>query len=237
MSPDITLNTKRVSRILKRIVQTIVILVLLLAFTAPALAEGFFDGQSYVGFSAMLAGAKNSRVDSATGSPDPVFTTGAEVITNVGYGLSFTGGWLFDSNWRTELEFSRRSVRLDNIAGPAGTASLEGDLTINAGFINIARDFRGKSFITPYVGLGAGVAIHELDLETVNSAVGLSKRTPTTLAFQAMFGVELEVSDDMDIVVGYRYVNYYAPDYSEFSYDFVDFHNFEMGIRFYIEDW
>ena len=222
---------------MKRIAQTIVSLVLLLAFTAPALAEGFFDGQPYIGFSAMLAGAKNSKVDDATGSPDPVFTSGAEVVTHAGYGLSFTGGWLFDSNWRTELEYSRRNVRLDNIAGSAGTASLVGDLTINAIFINIARDFRGKSFLTPYVGLGAGVAIHELNLEEVNSSVGLSKRTPTTLAFQALFGVELEASDDMDIIVGYRYVNYYAPDYSEFSYDFVEFHNFEVGIRFYLEDW
>ena len=222
---------------MKRIFQTIVSLVLLLALTIPAQAEGFFEGQPYFGISTMLAGAKNSRVSDATGSPDPVFANGAEVVTNVGYGLSFTGGWLLDSNWRTELEFSRRVVRLDNIAGPAGTASLRGDLTINALFINVAKDFRGKSFLTPYVGLGAGVAIHELDLEEVGGSVGLSKRTPTTLAFQAMFGVELEVADDMDIVVGYRYVNYYAPDYSEFSYDFVDFHNFEMGIRFYTEDW
>lgn len=234
---DFPQNTLKVSRLLKRIVKTIVSLVLLLAFTAPALAEGFFEGQPYFGFSAMLAGAKNSKVDDATGSPDPVFTTGAEVITQVGYGLSFSGGWLLDSNWRTELEFSRRNVQLDSITGSAGTASLEGELTINAGFINVARDFRGKSFVTPYVGLGVGVAFHELDLEAINSVANLSNRTATTLAFQALLGVELEVSEDTDIVVGYRYVNYYAPDYSQFSYDFVDFHNFELGIRFYVEDW
>ncbi len=222
---------------MKRIFQTIVSLGLILALAAPALAEGFFDGQPYFGLSAMLAGARNSRVDNATGAPDPVFATGAEVITNVGYGLSLTGGWLFNSNWRTELELSRRSVRLDNIAGPAGTARLRGDLSINTLFANIARDFRGKSFLTPYVGLGAGVAFHELDLEEIDSSIGMTKRTSTTLAFQAMFGVELEVSDDMDMVVGYRYVNYYAPDFSEFSYDFVDFHNFEMGVKFYPEDW
>lgn len=222
---------------MKKTFQTIIGLALLLTLTAPALAESFFEGQPYFGLSAMLAEARKSQVDEATGSPDPTFTTEAEVVTNVGYGISVAGGWLFDSNWRTELEFSRRSVALDNIAGPAGTASLDGELNIHTAFINVAKDFRGKSFVTPYVGVGIGVAIHELDIKTVNGAAVLSKRTPVTPAFQGMFGVLLEVGEDTDIVVGYRYVNYYAPDYSEFSYDFVDFHNFELGFRFYPEDW
>ncbi len=222
---------------MKKTFHTVISLGLLLALSTPVLAEGFWDGQPYFGLSAMLAGARNSRVDDFTGSPDPTFITGAEVITNVGYGVSGYYGWLFDSNWRAELELSRRAVVLDNIAGPAGTASLDGDLTIHGFFVNVVRDFRGKSFVTPYFGVGAGVALHELDLEKVNGAFGLSKRTPVTPAFQFLFGVNLEVGDDMDIVVGYRYVNYYAPDYTEFSYDFIDFHNFELGFRFYTEDW
>ncbi len=185
----------------------------------------------------MLAAARNSELDDATGSPDPTFTPGAEVITNVGYGISITGGWLFDANWRTELEFSRRSVALDNITGPSGTASLDGELNIHTAFINVARDFRGKSFVTPYVGAGIGVALHALDIKTVNGGAGLPGRNPVTPAFQGMFGILVEAGEDTDIVIGYRYVNYYAPDYSEFSYDFVDFHNFELGIRFYPEGW
>lgn len=204
---------------------------------APALAEGMLDGQPYFQGSAMVAGARNSRIDDSTGSPDPTFTTGAEVVTNVGYGLSLSLGWLFDSNWRTELELSRRAVALDNIVGPSGGASLRGNLTVHTAFLNILKDFRGKKWITPYVGLGVGYGIHELDIESIDGAVGPSKRTPTTMAFQGMFGVQLEVGDDVDVVVGYRYVNYYAPDYTQFSYDFVDVHNFEMGLKFYFEDW
>ena len=209
----------------------------LLSLSLPAGAESLWDGQSYFGASGMVAGARNSRVEDATGQPDPRFTNGAEVITNVGYGVSLSLGWLFNSNWRVELELSRRSITLDNLAGPAGSAALNGNLTAHAAFFNIAKDFRGQGWVTPYFGLGVGFGVHELDLERVDTNYGMSKRTPTTPAFQAMFGVELEVGEDTDIVLGYRYVNYYAPDYSEFSYDFVDFHNLEVGLRFYIEDW
>ncbi len=220
-----------------KIFHTVIGLGLVLGLAAPAAAEGFWDGQPYFGFSGMLAAAGNSGVDSASGNPDPAFVNDAEVTTHVGYGVSAFYGWLFDSNWRAEFELSRRGVSLNRIAGPAGTASLNGNLTLNGFFVNVARDFRGSSLATPYLGVGAGVAVHEFDLETVNGAAGLPKRSPVTPAFQLLAGVQLEAGEDTDIVVGYRYVNYYGPDYTEFSYDFVDFHNFEIGFKFYPEDW
>jgi len=231
-----TPDPKRIPLVTK-LFQSVLNLGLLLLLASPVRAEGSWDGQPYFGLSGMLAEARQSKVDSATGNPDPTFIKGAEVATHSGYGVSGYYGWLFDSNWRAEFELSRRSVPLSEISGSAGTATLNGHLAMNGFFINVARDFRGKSFATPYLGLGAGVAIHELDLETVNGAPGLPNRTPVTPAFQFLLGVLLEAGEDTDIVMGYRYVNYYAPDYTEFSYDFVDFHNFELGFRFYPEDW
>lgn len=135
----------------------------------------------------MLAAARNSGVNSASGNPDP---------------------------------------------------ALNGDLALSDFFVNVARDFRGgSSFPTLYVGFGAGVAVHEWDLESVSGRSGLPKRSPVIPAFQLLAGVPLEAEEDTDIVVGYRYLNYYGPDYTEFSYDFVDFHNFEIGFKFYPEDW
>ncbi len=220
-----------------KIFQTVISLGLALGLAAPASAEGFWDGQPYFGFSGMLAAARNSGVDSASGNPDPAFVNDAEVVSHVGYGVSLFYGWLFDSNWRAEFELSRRGISLNRISGPAGTASLNGDLALNGFFVNVARDFRGSSFATPYLGVGAGVAVHELDLESVNGAAGLPKRSPVTPAFQLLAGIQLEAGEDTDIVVGYRYVNYYGPDYTEFSLDFVEFHNFEIGFKFYPEDW
>ena len=220
-----------------KIFNTVISLGLVLSLTTSASAEGFWDGQSYFGLSGMLAVARNSDVDSASGNPNPAFVNDAEVTTLVGYGVSAYYGWLFDSNWRAEFELSRRGVNLNRIAGPAGTVSLNGDLALNSFFINGAREFRGSSFVTPYLGVGVGVAYHELDLNSVNGAAGLPKRSSVTPAFQLMAGVQLEAGEDTDIVVGYRYVNYYRPDYTEFSYDFIDFHNFEIGFKFYPEDW
>jgi opacity protein-like surface antigen len=220
-----------------KILKTLISLGLVLSLTTSASAEGFWDGQSYFGLSGMLATARNIGVDSASGNPDPAFVNDAEVTTHVGYGVSVYYGWLFDSNWRAEFELSRRGVNLNRISGPAGTASLNGKLAVNGFFVNAARDFRGSSFATPYLGVGAGVAVHELDLESVNGAAGVPKRSSVTPAFQLLAGVQLEAGEDTDIVMGYRYVNYYGPDFTEFSYDFVDFHNFEIGLKFYPEDW
>jgi len=218
--------------------QGVIVLFLLMGFNTSALAESVWDGQPYFGLSAMMTGARNSKVDEGTGSPNAAFVSGAEIITNVGYGLSLTGGWLFDSNWRTELELSRRAVALDNINGTGGSANLDGDLIVHTAFINVARDFRGKSWITPYVGAGIGMALHELDLKNIDGIPsGLPKSNPSSLAFQGLLGILLEAGEDTDILVGYRYVNYYAPDYSEFSNDFIEFHNFEVGVKFYPEGW
>jgi opacity protein-like surface antigen len=222
---------------LKKTFQTIISLTLLLALTTPAVAEISFEGQPYFDLSVMLASARNSKIDDATGLPHPAFTNGAEVVTNTGFGLSLSGGWLLDSNWRAGVELSYRSVPLDEVTSPSGTALLDGDHRFFTTFFNVVKDFRGSSFVTPYVGVGVGVAFHELDIKTINGATGPPKSTAVTPAFQGMFGVLLEVGEDTDIVVGYRYVNYYSPEYTNFSYDYVDFHNFELGLRFYPEDW
>ncbi|MCH6581391.1 MAG: hypothetical protein IH802_13715 [Nitrospinae bacterium] len=142
-----------------KIFKTVISLGLVLSLTTSASAEGFWDGQSYFGLSGMLAVARNSDVDSASGNPNPAFVNDAEVTTLVGYGVSAYYGWLFDSNWRAEFELSRRGVNLNRIAGPAGTVSLNGDLALNSFFVNGARDFRGSSFVTPYLGVGVGVAV------------------------------------------------------------------------------
>ena len=108
-------------------------------------------------------------------------------------------GWLTDNNWRMEIEFGHRQVALDQIGSPAST-SLEGDLSITSGFVNVVRDFRGESFITPYAGIGLGGAYHKLDVGSIDGALpDFGSRDTFSLAYQAMLGINFEVGDDMDI--------------------------------------
>jgi opacity protein-like surface antigen len=128
-------------------------------------------------------------------------------------------------------------LTLDQVSS-TGRANLDGDLDITTGFVNVLRDFRGESFITPYVGIGLGVAYHELDVSGVDGAVpDFGGQTTVTVAYQAMAGVSFEVGDNMDILAGYRYMGAWEPDYDAFALERLDIHHFEMGVRFYVEDW
>ncbi|NIP99325.1 MAG: outer membrane beta-barrel protein [Nitrospinaceae bacterium] len=214
-----------------------ILLGLLILSDSPLRAESYFDGQPFFGVSGMLAAARDTRIDSGTGAAVPALVPDSEIVTQTGYGISAYGGWLFDSNWRLGLELSHRSVGLDQVTASSGASPLTGNLTLNAAFINLAREFRGPSFVTPYLGIGAGAAHHSLEIETLNFNPGPPELTAVSPAFQAMVGINLETSEDVDLVVGYRYVNLYRPDYSEFTSDFMEFHNFEVGFKLYPEDW
>ena len=146
-------------------------------------------------------------------------------------------GWLTDTNWRAEIEFGHREVALDQIGAPLSTP-LEGDLSITTGFVNVIRDFRGESFITPYLGIGLGGSYHKLDVGSIGGAPpDFGPRDTFTYMYQAMVGFNFEVGDDMDLLMGYRFTGTIRPDYEAIKLERLDIHHFEMGVRFYVEDW
>lgn len=218
------------------VVLTSVILVLL--GSSPAFADDTFAGQPYFSLSGMLVSAGDAEISSANGTNNPLFIPGAEIKTNTGFGVVGAYGWLFDSNWRTEIELGYREVGLDSIDSQAGGAALDGDLGILAGFVNVVRDFRGESFITPYAGLGIGGAYQKMKVDSIGGSPPdfFGVRETWSLAYQAMVGLTFEVGDDMDIYTGYRFMGVWKPDYDAFELERMDTHNFEFGVRFYVGD-
>lgn len=223
----------------QRVTHILLTSVLLTLFgSAPASADDFLKGQPYFSLSGMVAGADGATIDSAAGTANPAFNfPDPRLQTKIGFGVVGAFGWLTDTNWRMEIEFGHRQLALDQIDSPAG-ATLDGDLFITTGFVNVLHDFRSESFITPYVGLGVGGAYQELDVGAIGGAPpDFGVRDTFSLVYQAMVGLNFEVGDNMDIFTGYRFMGAWEPDYEAFAVDRLDIHHFEMGVKFYVEDW
>lgn len=186
----------------------------------------------------MVAGADGATIASAAGTGNPAFNFPDPTLqTKIGYGVVGTFGWLTDNNWRAEIELGHRQLALDQIGSPLST-SIDGDLSIISVFVNVVRDFRGESFITPYAGIGIGGSYQKLDVGAIGDAPpDFGIRDTFAPGFQVMFGLNFEVGDDMDIFSGYRYMGTIRPDYDAIKLERLDIHHFEMGVRFYVEDW
>lgn len=210
---------------------------IILCWASPSFAEDPWAGQPYFSISAMVAAADGANIHSANRTNDPNLVPDANFKTKTGFGVAGALGWLLDTNWRLEMELAHRDFDLDEIQGVT-SVNMRGDLTITTGMINIVKDFRGKSWITPYLGLGAGLGYHKLDVGQIGTASpDFGIREAFTLVYQGLAGVNLEVARNMDIVIGYRYLGAYQPSFEAFILDRLDIHHFEMGLKFYFEDW
>jgi opacity protein-like surface antigen len=203
--------------------------------STPVLANeipGFLKGQPYFSVSAMVTSAGSTKLDSAC-CPSQIMP-GDELDTAVGYGVVGAFGWLTNTNWRGEIEFGHRGLSLNSI----GPSVAVGTLTMTTAFVNVARDFRGDSFITPYVGLGVGGAFHKIETESIGGAPPAwgSDQDNFALVYQAFTGLNLEVGEDIDIIVGYRFLRTTEMDFNAFELEPMNIHHFEMGLKFYVED-
>ena len=206
---------------------------------APVLAKDALSGQPYFSITMMATAADKADISSATGTIEPAFhTVDAQLDTDTGYGVAVTLGWLFDNNWRVEAEIGHRQLGLSQIVSPLDS-NLDGTLDITTALVNVVKDFRGKSFITPYCGLGVGVGFHKI---TIGSIAGTRptfgiQQDGISIVYQALLGVNFEVGEDVDLVVGYRFLGAFKPDFDAFALERLDIHNFDIGIKFYFEDW
>ncbi len=199
------------------------------------------SGQPYFSLSTQMvsADAPDARTKVSFPRAATVLTfPNASLDSEVGWGVTGAVGWLYDSNWHYEVELAHKAFDLADAAVTGNPQPVVGEWNIETFFINGGYDFRSDSFITPYLELGVGASLHELTINSVNSiAIALQEQFTVTAALQARVGVNLEVADDMDIVVGYRFVTLIDPDFNAITFSPVDIHNFELGLKFYIEDW
>ena len=109
---------------------------------AQAAEDGF-----YIGAAAGVNFAQDSKFDLTTASdPSASYDTGLTGLAS--------GGYKFESGLRLEAELGYRTSDVDEVSGANG----DGDVSALSLMGNALYDFDLGSPITPYIGIGLGVA-------------------------------------------------------------------------------
>ncbi len=182
---------------MKRIVQT-TMLILGLSAQAAFGAEG-----NYLNLKAGTFSLDDGKL-APPGSDKIQFESGTAV--SIAYGHDFGGQ-------RLEVEFASRENELESYQSFEASGDYKGiSLTVN-GYL----DFENRSFVTPYIGIGAGLA----DVSSNHAAiytpakVDLASGSSTVVAFQGMAGLALEISQSWLVDIG---VNFFTTTDPEFEY-------------------
>ena len=115
-----------------------------------------------------------------------------------------------ETGLRVEGEVQRRGGDLDNweVLG-AG----DGDISMIGFFGNVIYEFNQDGKVSPYAGVGAGYARLKSDLRDAGGVVMIDD-SDSGFAWQGIAGVAVELVENLDLTVGYRYT---AMDSREFE--------------------
>jgi len=134
-------------------------------------------------------------------------------------GLNHSIGYQFKNSFSTELEFSYK--------GRDFRGAVDGDMTSKSFIANGIYSFNIREFYTPYVGYGIGYTFHEANIQ------GYGDRTDTTLAHQLKIGVDMEFTQKLSLLVGYRYFTSNSPEFKGWFSAETASHGIEAGVKFY----
>ena len=192
----------------------ILVIAMAFFFLAPpvhALTEG-----SYF----TLTGSIDTFEDMALRSVDPSVAS-----INIGAGFEDTGvgfnhsiGYQFKNSVSTELEFSYKDRDF--------RGAVDGDMTSKSFIANGIYSFNIREFYTPYVGYGIGYTFHEANIQ------GYGDRTDMTLAHQLKIGVDMEFTQKLSLLVGYRYFTSNSPEFKGWFSAETASHGIEAGVKF-----
>ncbi len=121
--------------------------------------------------------------------------------SNTGAGIAF--GYKYDNNVRTEVSLSH--AKLFSMKNEGESYSMNARATTL--LVSAYYDFAGviNPSITPYVG--AGVGLSTIRTKFSQKEVSESNRT-NAFSYQVGTGVDVKLSNNISLDVGYRYINY-----------------------------
>jgi opacity protein-like surface antigen len=176
-------------------IRKIMIPVILSLLSCSAFAD---DDGYYIG--TMVGASMPQSLDTAN---DSGIT--ATYDPNTGYSWGAVVGRQF-GDIRGEVEFSYRDENADVvITDGVDTDNSVVDHRAYSAMFNGYYDFRNGSSFTPYLGAGAGLIHSKSELVETTNFIGTSGKD-TSLAYQGMAGVNLALSDDISVGLGYRYL-------------------------------
>ena len=131
------------------------------------------------------------------------------VDTDMGWVGQLSIGRRYGNGFRSEIEAAYSDAYVDSISGATGAG---GDISSLSAIINGLYDFKLEGPLTPYLGLGIGVARINYDGVT---PVGGSRidDSDTVFAYQGIAGVSYDLGDDMALTADYRYFRTLDPGF------------------------
>lgn len=140
------------------------------------------------------------------GQAPATISANGETDFKAGFMGALTGGYKFGNGLRGELELAVRNNPVSNmqVGGGGDIITDDGALTQYAIMGNVYYDFKldNPSWV-PYVGLGAGVGISDVDSLAIAGAP--VNDTDVGFAWQAKMGVRYAVEKDWSIGFGYTF--------------------------------
>lgn len=148
-------------------------------------------------------------------------------------------GWDFEpgnpvGEGRVELEYTRRSNPIDQVKFVEGSFEGGGNVTAESLLVNFFAVLHDKSSWSPYAGLGIGAArIGASDLKVTGQT--LSNGSNVVFAYQLGGGIDIALSDHLNLDLGYRFFSCTGPKFTDvnghkFEMDYVS-HNAIIGLR------
>lgn len=134
-----------------------------------------------------------------------------------GIGVYAALGHANANGWRKELEFSFRQNDLRHLPGDGlgftgwSENTVDGDIQSLAFMFNLIKDFNSDSSVTPYVGVGVGLARLEADYigNDPNFSGGFGALSINDdeigLAYQGIAGLAFELAEGLILDLSYRY--------------------------------
>lgn len=148
-------------------------------------------------------------------------------------------GWDFEpgnpvGEGRVELEYTRRSNQLDQVKFVEGSFKGGGGVKADSLLLNFFGVLYDKSRWSPYAGLGIGAArIEASGLKVAGQP--LSSGSAVVFAYQFGGGVDVALTDHLNLDLGYRFFRSSRPAFTEANGDKlkVDYisHNAVLGLR------
>lgn len=177
------------------------------AVTASVLVAGTASAQEAIRYNGYYVSAM-AGVNFAERSD----ISGTGISTNAKYDDGYAGalafGRAFGNGLRLEGELSRRANDVDNFGGTSAT----GDFTASAFMVNALYDFDIGMRVVPYIGAGLGLA--RIDAEARPIGGSTTDDSDTDLAWQAMIGISIPMSQSWALTAEARHFNGGDPNFT-----------------------
>ncbi len=121
-----------------------------------------------------------------------------------GYGANLAMGYGF-SKVRVEGEFGYKMYDMKDLSYGGNTTSLNSDLKVSTFMLNGYYDFKNRTRVTPYVGLGAGVVHTVLDAGQTDFLTSTKEVSDTGFGYQGIVGLGVAITQSVTLDLSYRY--------------------------------